>query len=119
MMSRWRDLESCGSLADAELLEMRIESLRPLRGLSTLRRLWLIRDSSFVSDRPLALEDLSAHSDLEELRITYQGSVASVEPLLNLPLLRDLRLRGTSVADGNLDPLAVLADRAVVIGPAE
>jgi hypothetical protein len=63
------------------------------------------------------LEDLSALDALEELRMTYQGSVASVEPLLNLPQLRDVRLGGTRIADGNLHPLAALAERAQVLGP--
>lgn len=112
-------IESCRSLADVEILEMQIESLCPLGELSGLRRLWLIGHSSSAPGPSLALADLSPAEGLEELRITYQGMVASAEPLLNFPQLRDVRLRGTSIADGNLQPLGVLAGRAVVVGPAD
>jgi hypothetical protein len=114
-----RGLETCDALSDLELVGMRIESLGPLRHLSRLTRLWLLGDSSFVPHQPLALEDLAKIKCLEELRLTYQGAVTSVAPLLNLPLLRDVRLRGTSVADGDLEPLTALANRAAVIGPAD
>lgn len=112
-------LESCKALTDVEILEMQIESLGPLRELSRLRRLWLIGFGSALPGHSLTLEDLSRDGDLEELRITNQGSIASAEPLLNFPHLRDVRLRGTRIADGNLDPLEVLAGRAVVVGPAD
>jgi hypothetical protein len=110
-------LETCDSLVELELLELRIESLGPLSRMSKLRRLWLIGDNATTSSTSLDLEDLRGLEQLEELRMTYQGSVVSVEPLIQLPRLRDVRLRGTSVADGNLVPLAALAVRATVFGP--
>lgn len=107
------------SLTDLEVLEMQVESLGPLRELTRLKRLWLIGSGSAVPGRSLTLEDLLRDEDLEELRITNHGSIASAEPLLNFPHLRDVRLRGTRIADGNLNPLEVLAARAVVVGPAD
>lgn len=112
-------LESCKSLTDVEILEMQIEHLRPLRDLSRIRRLWLIGSTSSVSRYSLTLEDLPFDGNLEELRITNQGSIESAGPLLNFRHLRDVRLRGTRIADGDLGPLEVLASRAVVVGPAD
>jgi hypothetical protein len=110
-------LELCDALVDVELKEMRAESLRPIRGLTKLRRLWLLGNrQAGGSPNVLDLADLPG-SDLEELRLIYGGAVGSVRPLTALGKLRDVRLRGTTVADADLTPLTELADRAIVVGP--
>lgn len=111
-------IESLPALAELEILQARVASLNPLRNLSKLRRLWLIGDTAGASERTLVLDDLPRHS-LEELRLTYQGSIVSLSAVVDFPRLRDLRLRGTSIADENLDPLVALSERAEVVGPAD
>jgi hypothetical protein len=111
-------LELCEALVEVELKEMGVQSLAPLRGLRKLRRLWLLGSPrTHGSPRVLDLADLAGSNDLEELRLTYGGSVGSVRPLAALNNLRDVRLRGTTVLDADLAPLTDLADRAVVVGP--
>ncbi|MFF4260328.1 hypothetical protein ACFY1L_55310 [Streptomyces sp. NPDC001663] len=112
-------VEACVSLVDLELLEMRVVGLEPLRHLMRLQRLWILGNSDFAADPPMDLDDLSSLEQLEELRITYSGSVRSAQPLLGLPALKDVRLRGTEVLDRNLHPLELLSSRITVVGPGE
>jgi hypothetical protein len=98
-------IEMCTPLEDVEILEVLVDGLRPLSGLSDLRRLWLIGMPDAAGDPALLdLEDLTALHQLEELRITYSGAVRSVQPLTKMPALRDIRLRGTRIADSNEAP---------------
>ncbi|WP_406132511.1 hypothetical protein [Streptomyces zaomyceticus] len=111
-------MESCCALRELELLEIRVEDLAPLRSLRELMRLWIIGSRrSGDSSGPLCLADLSGLRVLRELRITNSGAVESVESLLELPALTDVRLRGTRVLDGTGEALQTLSERARVVGP--
>ena len=79
---------------------MLADDLRPLSGLSNLRRLRFIgKDDAASEDVVLNLEDLAGLKRLEELRITFSGAVRSVCPVATMPALREIRLRGTRIAD--------------------
>ncbi|WP_405639048.1 hypothetical protein [Streptomyces sp. NBC_00019] len=114
-----RGMESCRSLIEAELLELQVESLEPLRPLQDLLRLWLIGPRETQISEPLSLADLSGLSALRELRIINSGAVQTAEPLLGMPALEDVRLRGTRVLDESLEALQALSQRARVVGPDE
>lgn len=68
-----RGLENCTKLDDLEILEARVESLAPLRGLRDLRRCWLIGGGASIQPEPLDFNAVSALNNLEELRVTYGG----------------------------------------------
>lgn len=106
-----------GARKEAELLELQVESLEPLGSLQNLLRLWLIGPGETDFSATLSLADLSGLMALRELRITNSGAVQTAEPLLGLPALRDVRLRGTRVLDESVEALQVLSQRARVVGP--
>lgn len=112
-------IESCRSLVDVELLGIRVKGLAPLRNLKSLHRLWLIGPSGAGAATTLNLDEISEMRFLNELRITNSGSVQSVEPLLGMPELKDIRLRGTMILDPNSDALQLLSRSARVVGPSE
>ncbi|WP_158694444.1 hypothetical protein [Streptomyces canus] len=112
-----RGLEDCTKLDDLEILEARVESLAPLRGLQDLRRCWLIGGGESIQPEPLDFNAVSALNNLEELRVTYGGEVRSVAPLLNMGSLRDLRLRGTRVVAGDSGLLGEFPDSVRIVGP--
>ncbi|MGW2471368.1 hypothetical protein [Streptomyces bauhiniae] len=112
-------LENCAKLDDLEILEARVESLAPLRGLQYLRRCWLIGGGESIQPEPLDFNAVSALNNLEELRVTYGGEARSVAPLLSMNSLRDLRLRGTRVVAGDSDLLSALPDSVRIVGPEE
>jgi hypothetical protein len=60
----------------------------------------------------LDLSDLTRLKGLKELRLVYAGAIHSLRPLLDLPALRDVRLRGTEITDGDLSPLSSVSARA-------
>lgn len=112
-----RGIEGCRSLVEAELLELQVESLEPLRSLQNVVRLWLIGPQERQTSEPLSLADLSGLRALRELRIINSGAVQTAEPLLAMPALQDVRLRGTRVLDGSVEALQALSQRARVVGP--
>ena len=77
------------------------------------------REVGIAGDLVLDLSHLAGLHQLEELRITYAGAVQSVRPLLDLPSLRDVRLRGTRILDPDETPLERLRETAEVLGPDE
>lgn len=84
------------------------------------RRLWWERGSHRIKDeRVLDLSALEGLTELEELRLTFGGRLQSLTPLRALPRLCDVRLRGTTVADGDLSPLDELRPTASVVRPDE
>jgi hypothetical protein len=67
----------------------------------------------------LDLADLADLPELTELRIGFGGTIATLAPLAG-PMgrhLRDFRIRGTRVGDGDLSPLQSLHPAADVVGP--
>jgi hypothetical protein len=102
---------------DLEIVGMCVTSLEPLSHLLSLRRLWLIGDPGTGSDAVLDLSQIAGLQQLEELRLAFSGSVSSVRPLLGMPRLHDIRLRGTGIADGDASPLETLAAAATVVFP--
>ncbi|WP_285685726.1 hypothetical protein [Actinoplanes sp. NBRC 103695] len=109
----------CRSLLEVELLEIHAESLAPLRSVRDLLRLWIIGPAKPQGSSNLDLGELSGMRSLRELRITNSGAVYSVEPLLGLSDLQDVRLRGTRVLEPSAEVLQRLSRRARVVGPDE
>jgi len=103
-------LEHCTSLVDLAVFAVRVPSLEPLASLSRLRRFRLLGEPNVPNDAVLDLAHLSGLADLVELWITYSGSVRSVRPLLAMPRLCDVRMRGTPVLDGD-DVLLMISRR--------
>ncbi|MFI7511201.1 hypothetical protein ACIBSS_30745 [Micromonospora aurantiaca] len=112
-----RGIEGCSSLEEVEIVGMRVASLQPLASLSQLRRCWLIGSPKFKSEEILDLEDLSNLTQLEELRLTFAGSVRTVDPVRAMASLREIRLRGTRIADGDPSPLIDFANHGTVVFP--
>jgi hypothetical protein len=112
-------VESCHNLVEVEMSDIRVNSLAPLRNLRELRRIWLLGSRRIRDQSRLDLSDLEQLANLEELRLTEGGMVRSLRPLLALPRLRDVRLRGTTVEDGDLSPLEQLRSTTRVVGPDE
>jgi hypothetical protein len=110
-------VDGCTAITDLRVTEARVQTLAPLGTLTTLRRLRLIGSSKVPGDNSLDLSDLQALTNLEELRITYGGRIRSLWPVLSFPRLRDLRLRGTAVMDGDLAPLDRLPPTVTVVRP--
>jgi hypothetical protein len=112
-------IENCHSLREAELLAIRAGSLAPLRSLRNLLRLWLIGPGGTQNSSTLDLGEICDLRSLRELRVTNSGAVHSVEPLLSLPDLQDVRLRGTRILEPSVEALQRLSRRARVVGPDE
>ncbi|WP_345469189.1 hypothetical protein [Actinoallomurus oryzae] len=111
-------LSGCRELAEVEVREARIESLEPLSGLTALRSVRVLPGPT-KGEACLDLSDLTRLQGLEELHLVYAGAVRSLRPLLDLPALRDVRLRGTEILDGDWSPLSSLATRTTVVRPDE
>jgi hypothetical protein len=114
-------LEGCRKLEAIELWDARAVSLTPLAELRGLKRLALIGDYRMERNCLLDLSDIETLGELEALTITFAGSDAltSLEPLTRMPRLREVRLRGTYVLDGDLSPLSGLRPGTIVVGPNE
>lgn len=97
-------IAGCRNLAKVQAREARIKSLEPLSGLTALRSVRILPGST-KGEACLDLSDLTRLQGLEELHLVYAGAVRSLRPLLALPALRDVRLRGTEILDGDLSPL--------------
>jgi hypothetical protein len=112
-------LEGCRQLEEIWLWDGRVGSLAPLCGLRKLKRLWLFGYHRMKQSATLDLSDIADLVQLEELRITFAGAGAlkSLEPLTRMPRLREVRLRGTFVLDGDLSPLSRLRPGTIVVGP--
>lgn len=112
-------IASCRNLAEVEVREARIESLKPLSGLTALRSVRILPGYRAKGEACLDLSDLTRLKGLEELRLVYAGAIRSLRPLLDLPALRDVRLRGTEITDGDLSPLSSVSARANAVRPDE
>lgn len=112
-------IETCRQLQVTELTEMRVADLKPFASLHCLRRLGLVGDRRIPDGAVLDLADLANLSNLEELALTFAGRVGSIAALLELPALRDVRLRGTQIVDGDLSPLDELRRYSTVVAPDE
>ncbi|MEU4392803.1 hypothetical protein [Kribbella sp. NPDC023855] len=78
-----------------------------------MRRLFTSREVA------LDLADLADLPELRKVRITFGGAIATLAPLTG-PMgrrLRDFRIRGTEVGDGDLSPLQLMHPAADVLGP--
>jgi hypothetical protein len=112
-------LDQCHHLSRIRLTGTRVESLRPLAGLGHLRSIEIIGHYRITEHVQLDLADLRLLSNLEVLTVTYGGTIRSLAPLTEMPNLREVRLRGTTIADGDLTPLDALSEHATVVGPDE
>lgn len=112
-------IQACASLQKIEIDAMRVVSLRPLADLPSLRRIWVIGQPQIAGDVTLDLEDIARLEQLEELRLTFAGSVRSVQPLKMMTHLHDIRLRGTPIRDGDESLLRDRAQRATVVLPGD
>jgi hypothetical protein len=111
-------IAGCRNLTELEVREARIESLAPLSGLTALRSVRVLPGPT-KGEACLDLADLIRLQGLEELHLVYAGAVRSLRPLLDLPALRDVRLGGTEILDGDLSVLSSLSTRANVVRPDE
>jgi hypothetical protein len=112
-------LQSCRNLAELEILDARAISLVPLRELTHLRVLRLIGSPDIDQEVVLDLSDIAGVAELEDVTITYAGAVKSLKPLLEMPRLREVRLRQTLVLDDDLSPLDRLPEGTTVVGPSD
>jgi hypothetical protein len=110
-------LDGCPNLEEVELVDLRVRSLAPLADAQALKRLWILGRPEMPEWTTLDLADLSQLHELVELRVTNAGAVRSVQPLAGFRNLRDFRIGGTDIADGDLSPLKDLSTRATVVGP--
>jgi hypothetical protein len=108
-------IEDCPALEELTVLDTRLEGIEPLRALPALRRLQITQRRP-SDGAPWDLSALTTAGDLTWLTLTFCGPVESVRPLLQLPALRDVRLRGTTIVDGDIQPLIDLPGE-VVVGP--
>ncbi|MGW5195179.1 hypothetical protein ACWEOO_38410 [Kribbella sp. NPDC004138] len=95
------------------------DSLTPLAEAHRLQHLWIIGNSRITGEATLDLADLAELPELTGLRICFGGAIATLAPLTGSigRHLRDFRIRGTRVGDGDLSPLEVLHPAARVVGP--
>lgn len=112
-------IAGCRNLAEVEVREARIESLEPLSGLTALRSVRVLSGYRAKGEACLDLSNLTRLKGLEELHLCDAGAIRSLRPLLDLPALRDVRLGGAEILDGDLSPLSSLSTRATVVRPDE
>ncbi|GID94101.1 hypothetical protein ACFQFC_09425 [Amorphoplanes digitatis] len=110
-------IENCRLLLEVELLEIQAESLSPLGAVQNLLRLRLIGSRKSTISSGLNLDELCGLSRLRELRITNSRSVQSVEPLLGLPEIQDVRMRNTRILDPDAEVQQRLSRRGTFLGP--
>ncbi|MEQ7011423.1 hypothetical protein ABN028_35205 [Actinopolymorpha sp. B17G11] len=112
-------LQRCPRLEYVELLDLRAKDLAPLAQASRLQHLWIIGDYRITGEATLNLADLAHLPELTEIRICYGGAIATLAPLTGSMgyRLRDFRIRGTRVRDGDLSPLQSMGQAADVLGP--
>ena len=108
-------IEDCPALEELTVFDSRLEGIEPLRDLPMLRRLQITQRRP-SDGTPWVLSALTTAGDLMWLTLTFCGPVESVRPLLQMPALRDVRLRGTTIVDGDIRPLIDLPWE-VVVGP--
>lgn len=111
-------IAGCRKLVEVQVREARIESLEPLSGLTALRSVRVLPGPT-KGEACLDLSHLTGLQGLEELHLVRAGAIRSLRPLLDLPALRDVRLRDTEILDGDLSPLTALSARATVVRPDE
>jgi hypothetical protein len=110
-------LQHCWSLNEVDMFGVRVENLAPLAGLTKLRKLRICGDPDMRHDNLLDLADLSGLQNLHTLVLPNAGRIRSLGPLRSLPNLRDVRLGGTTIVDGDLEPLVRLPVDTNVVGP--
>jgi hypothetical protein len=110
-------LEGCPSLVRMNMVDVQGESLAPLAGLTELQWLTICGDWKMRNENALDLADLARLQRLHTLVLTYAGQILSLAPLASLPALRDVRLRGTRIVDGDLEPLVRLPVNTNIVGP--
>jgi hypothetical protein len=109
-------IEGCAELTEVVLDLLRPDSLRALSALHRLRRIRIAGTPGVPADTDLDLAELAGLAELQELTLTF-GAVRSAGPLLRMPGLESLRLRGTRIADGDHWPLSTLGHRIKVGRP--
>jgi catechol 2,3-dioxygenase-like lactoylglutathione lyase family enzyme len=109
-------VERAPKLGELWITDGVVTGLRPLRGLTELRRIQIVGVADHPGGGRLDLGELTEAKSLEWLALTFQRSVRSVAPLLDLPSLRGVRLRGTPIEDRDLEPLVRLP-AGVAISP--
>jgi hypothetical protein len=110
-------IENCAELENLEIVNARVDNLAPLGGLLQLKLLHLIGSPNIDIDPVLDLADLEQLASLQELVVSYAGAVKSFEPLVRHRQLREVRLRGTFVIDGDHLPLGRLPADVTLVGP--
>jgi hypothetical protein len=110
-------IEACTALTSLEVLDHRIATLTPLRGLTHMESILLSGPRKLPPDNDLDLTDLAAMQDLHNLRLIAAGMVRSLHPIAALRRLRDLRLDEVVIGDGDLSPLFELPRWTEVVPP--
>jgi hypothetical protein len=95
-------------LADLVVEEAQVSSIEGIGSCPALRSLDIAGPQGRSGKRaqPLDLSPLAGHPGLEYLTVRGQGSVRSLEPLLDLPMLNGVSVVDTVVADGRPGVLA-------------
>jgi hypothetical protein len=106
----------CSALEELTVFDAGLDGLEALRGLTEVTRIQITVAPG--AGAPWDLSALESMIKLAYLTLTFCGPLQSLRPLVHLPALRDLRLRGTIIVDGDLSPLLELPPE-VVVGPFE
>ncbi|RSM50527.1 hypothetical protein DMB66_43225 [Actinoplanes sp. ATCC 53533] len=110
-------IEGCSDLRELEVLDYRVPSLAPLRGLAAMERLWLCGPRRMPADNNLDLDDLAGMRHLRDLRLINAGVIGSLAPLPRLSQLRDFRFNEVAIADGDLAVLFALPSWVGIVPP--
>lgn len=112
--SRLDGIERAPNLDDLMALDVRIESIEPLRELANLRSIQLTGVPGMEDGEPWDLTALTGKPRLVDFRAPSQGSVRSLAPLLRLPALTGVGI-GATVLDGDLTPYLDLPPHVNVV----
>ena len=110
-------IEACTALTSLEVLDHRIPTMTPLRGLTHVETILVSGPRRMPADNDLDLSDLSAMQDLRSLRLIAAGMIRSLHPVAALTRLRDFRLNEVVIGDGDLSPLFRLPRWTEVVPP--
>jgi hypothetical protein len=106
-------IEGCLSIEQLVVVDCPISGIAPLRGLNMLSELRLMAAPPSSSHENIDLADL-ADSRLGKLWISNASEIEHIEVLLEMPLLRDVRLIGSHLKDADQRVLDLLSERVRV-----
>lgn len=96
-------IERAPHLDELMVLDVRIESIEPLRGLTNLREIHLTGVPGMEEGEPWDLTVLTGKPRLEWFHAASQGSAHTLAPLREIPSLVSFGI-GANILDGDLSP---------------